>query len=477
MRYTMPIVVMLRDALRRSGSTPEDDELIHAGFETVSGIMRLMSPDLQGCGNLPNVRTWCTDTGDWYQGVSSHRAALAYFASEGLRLLAECRQRRELCPLSIDRIDLTLVRWFDILLWDHALLDGTALRNSLTQSIQHQQPATSRLLYLHGSFDPSVNDKPPFRFATDGWWIALAANLLAVDRLLSGEDDPRSVALTAQQDAALRSLVDVGMEVLGQRADPTRLRDFDGDEVSGLQFDSKLWDRHEYRRFSAVSEGARPFSVVLDPAANTPGIVYADGHERRAENVGLDSGHYRRLTWLHYALSDVQDSVDAGWVDDEILEGLANQFAYGVHWHPCHHLRTSDCSSTSSTRNSEDVPRFVNYASGHRGWYRLTPTQPCDAGVPPFGFSTLMVISESLWWARFNSDIARIWTRLDAAVNDPDLPAPSSGDTVPCGENVGRTQWNETYHQMAFRSDGRLTKHGLGFYAMRYWAQIALGSR
>lgn len=474
MRYVMPMVVMSRRALRHPNPTPNDENLTRVALESLFRTLHLLSPDLRGCANLPYLRTWCTVANNSYLAVSSHRAAVAYLGSESLRLLSECRDRGEACPLSTDRTDPALARWFDVLLWDHVLFDGTFLRNSLTQDVGSHQPTMPRLRYLHDSFDVSGSNRVPFQFATDGWWIATAANLLAVDALLAGEGDPRAVALTEPQQIALHALVDVGVSVLRQRAEPTRLRDFDGSDVAGLEFDSKLWDRHEYRRFSAVSEGPRPFSVVPQSSESEPTVVYAGADERRAQNVGLDSGHYRRLTWLYYTLSDVQDALDTNWIDSDVLEGLANQFAYGVHWHDCHHRRTEGCSSNNDPRDSDAVPRFVNYVSGQSGWYRLTPTQPCDAGVPPFGFSTLMVLSENLWWARFNDDVATIWARLDAALNEPDLPPPSQGDTVPCGEHMGTMRWNESYHQTAFEPDGRLTRHGLGFYAMKYWAELAL---
>jgi hypothetical protein len=473
MRYAMPVVAMLREALRASGPGVDED-VVNAGFDSVVRLLDLMSPSLRGCRNMPGVRTWCTPVGKWYQAVPSHQAAVAYLAAESLRLLAECRARGTACPKSGDRLDPMLARWFDVLLWDHALLEGTLLRNSLTQHVRTQTSAALRLRQLRDSFDASAINTPAFRFATDGWWIAIAANLLAVDRLLSGEGDPRAVALNAHQHAALQSLVAFGTDVLEQRGEPTRLRDFEGNEAQGLQFDSKLWDRHEYRRFSAVSEGPRPFSVINGTSGDAPTVVYAGAEEMRARNVGLDSGHYRRLTWLYYTLSDVENSIETDWVDDEALEGLANQFAYAVHWHPCHHLRTNGCVSANDAADAEAVPRFVNYASGQNGWYRLTPARPCDAGVPPYGFSTLMVISENLWWARFNDDVARIWARLESAVNDSDRPAPSRGDSAPCGENKGKSEWNRSYRQMVLAPDGRLTSHGLGFYAMKYWSELAL---
>ena len=474
MRYTMPVVAMTRAALRSRHPDAADDAITDAGLESVFTILSLLSPELDGCGNLPRVRTWCTVTADGPRAVEPHRAAVAYLASEGVRLLAECRARGAGCAQSGERLDAALVRWFDVLLWDHALLGGTVLRNSLTQHVQVPVPASVRLHRMRDAYEASPGHRPAFRFATDGWWMAVAANLLAVDALLDGEDDPRPVALTEVQRAALGNLVELGTQVLAQRAERTQLRDFEGAAAEGLQFDARLWDAHEYRRFSAVDSGPRPFSVVLDGSAGAATIVFADGQARRAEGTGLDSGHYRRLTWLHYTLSDVQRGLQSDWVSQSALEGLANQFAYAVHWHDCHHRRAGGCDDASPP-DAPSVPRFLNYVSGQRGWYRLTPSEPCAAGVPPYGFSTMMTISENLWWAAFNADVARIWGRLEAAVNDPQLPAPSSGDTVPCGEQAGTPHWHRTYRDTVLDADGRLTRHGLGFFAMKHWAGLALG--
>lgn len=35
-------------------------------------------------------------------------------------------------------------------------------------------------------------------------------------------------------------------------------------------------------------------------------------------------------------------------------------------------------------------------------------------------------------------------------------------------------QWDKTYHRTVFDPDGRITTHGLGFLAMKYWAELAL---
>ena len=476
MRYTMPVVAMTRRGMLTPGADAVDrtDEAItNAGLQSVFTILSLLSPDLRGCINLPRVRTWCTNTGNGPTAIESHRAAVAYLASEAMRLIAECRARDAACPVSGATVDAALVRWFDVLLWDHALLDGTVLRNSLTQSVRTATPAVLRLVNMRDQHVASVARGPAFRFATDGWWMAVAANLLAVDALLRGDDDPRPVPLTEVQRFALQALVMVGTEVLAQRAERTQIRDFAGDDAEGLQFDSQLWDRHEYRRFSGVDSGPRPFTVVVDSPGGDPRIVFADGEERRARGVGLDSGHYRRLTWLHYTLSNVQRLLDTEWVDQSTLVGLANQFAYAVHWHDCHHTRAPSCDGAASAE-ADAVPRFVNYVSGQRGWYRLTPAQPCQAGVPPFGFSTLMTISENLWWAGYNEDVARIWGRLEAAVNDPGRPAPSAGDTSPCGDDAGTPHWHRTYRDTVIDSDGRLSRHGLGFFAMKHWAELAL---
>lgn len=472
MRYAMPVVAMLREGLRTSSPSPSDRDLTEAGLGSMHELLRLLSPNLRGCDNLSYVRTWCSKRGRAYQGVPAHRAAVAYLAAESTRLFAECWIRDSRCPVKPGQLGPLLARWYDVLLWDHALLEGTYVRNSLTQRFLSGSPSVRRLVNLRDTYDASDGKMSAFSFAVDGWWIAVAANLLAIDRLLDGPRDPRPNALTVEQRLELERLVSVGMEVLAQRQERTQLKNFQGVETEGIQFDSRQWDLHEYRRFSGVSEGGRPFSVIVDPAGGKPRIKFEGSVEQRAQNVGLDSGHYRRITWLFYTLSDVQDLLDSEWVSEQTLKGLANQFAYAVFWHPCHHRRNNSCGASGPPRALETIPRFVNYVSGQNGWYRLTPRQACDAGVPPFGFSTMMTISENRWWSRFNEDITRIWVQIDSAANDPALPAPSRGDSVPCGPRMGTEEWNENFHQTVFESDGRLTSHGLGLYAMKYWAEL-----
>ena len=308
--------------------------------------------------------------------------------------------------------------------------------------------------------------RAPFLFQAEGRALAVAANLLVLDRLLSGDGDPRVGGLSAAQREQIVNTIDRGVDVLNERRSTTKLFDFAGQPVEGAVYDAFGWDRHPYRRFSAIASSERPFEVSLNGAE--PQVLFSGDNAAMARGVGLDTGHYRRLVWLHDALDNAARVLERSWSDRSSLEALANQFAYAIYQHPC---RSGRCEQSTGDR---PTPRFANYASGIDGWYRLLPQAPCEAGVPPSGFSLQMMLSENLWWARFNPDVAQIWQRLHSAIADPNAAAPSAGDTIPCGPKRGSKAWHQSYHAIANSRERVDRYYATAFIAMLRWASFTL---
>jgi hypothetical protein len=464
-RHAMPLVVWLRAALEGDQDTTATAA---QGLESLTLLLDLLDPGLQGCTGARFLRTWCTRSGERDALVASHRYTTGYFASEALRLLAQCWAQQDRCPLQdVSRLSARIALWFDLLLWDHVYFDATGVRNSFTRTLPRGNQIGARL-NAHAAHQAGEGpDSGPFLFHVEGYAVAIAANLLASDRLLAGASDPRPGPLSSSGRATLQDLVTRGAAVLGGRLEATRVSDFHGEEQAGAQYDGLRWDRHAYRRFSGATAAERPFEVRLDNDGKVTGVQMTSADPGPHRGAGLDSGHTRRLVWLHYTLWQTGAMLEQEWVDESALQGLAAQFAYAVYRHPC---RDGRCEAPAP-----GAPRFSNYFSGHDGWYRLTLEDPCTPAVPPSGFSTQMLLSEFLWWARFNPDIAEVWQQMARAAADPDAPAPSPGDLAPCGARAGEREWHWRYHDLLHgQVPGRSPYYRLSFLAMQRWAELGL---
>lgn len=466
-RHLMPLVMALRAELMSTNSSRRDGAWLAAGLEGMGRVLDLLDPGLRGCQGYAGLRTWCTQARGKRKTSTSHRYAVAHLASELVLLFAECRERAERCPLANDAaMTRRFQLWFDLLAWDHVLLDTTLVRNSFTQFISRRANVADRLTALSASKSGAAAN--PFLFQAEGRALAVAANLLAIDRLLSGDDDPRLNGLSDADRDEIGAVVERGVQLLAARRSSTKLVDFEGKEVTGAAYDLLGWDRHPYRRFSAITSSERPFTVTVDAASGKPSVHFAGEPAAMARGIGLDAGHYRRVVWLHYALENAGRVLQRDWSDDDALKALANQYAYAVYQQPC---QSGRCKND---RPSNAPPRFANYTSGIDGWYRLVPETPCEPGVPPSGFSLQMMLSENLWWARFNSDITEIWQHMQRAIDDANIAAPSSGDAAPCGANAGEHVWHESYYDVANSAKRVDRYYATAFIAMRRWASFAL---
>ena len=289
-----------------------------------------------------------------------------------------------------------------------------------------------------------------------------------MDKILNNTFDPRLSPLTDDQRTHLLNFINLGVTTLSERLSSTQVFDFDGEPRTGAVFDEFAWDLHPYRRFSAATELRRPFDARLDTDSGELRLRFNGPEKAIAQGSGLDSGHYRRLAWLYYTLEQTGKIVGEEWVDEETLQQLANQFAYAVYLHPC---RNGHCMPVRSAT----TPRFANYASGINGWYRLNVETPCEPGVPPSGFSTQMLLSENLWWGRFNTDVVQIWHELTKALNDPEREAPSVGDVAPCGPSTGEPMWHKSYYDVASSDVLSDRYYTAAFSAMQRWAAFSLG--
>ena len=468
-RRAMPVIAWLRSELHIREDRTRDEALLELGLQQIATLLDLLDPGLDGCDGANGLRTWCT-VGRSSEAantlVASHRYTVAHFASEILRLLVECRAGAAHCPdiddgASARRIAL----WFDLLLWDHVLLDATPVRNSFTQRFSFGSRLEKR---LHALSDQSASSDAPFLFDVEGRVFAVAANLLAIDTLLDDADDPRIGALDSSNRQQLDELTALAHATLEARADTTSVYDFSGEPVAGAQFDVTRWDHHPFRRFSAVTSEQRPFQVIAPRGkSNTIKVTARVPQPQVQPGTGIDSGHYRRVMWLYYTLHQTAKVLDRDWADEHLLTLLANQFAYAMFLHRCH--------GGTCLQETPATPRFANYSSGHDGWYRITYENPCAAGVPPSGFSIQMLLSEHRWWAHFNPDIERIWRRLDAAIADPKLAPPSSGDAAQCGRHAGEKQWHVSYYDaLRGAATNGVAYYQLAYLAMQRWAWFAL---
>ena len=134
-RHMMPLVVTLRAELTASIRHRSNPVYLQERLLSMGRILDLLEPGLGGCG-ATGLRTWCTVQGQNRSIAPSHRYAIAHLASEILRLLSECQELMADCPLGSDvQHQQRTAIWYDLLVWDHALLEATPIRNSFTSHL------------------------------------------------------------------------------------------------------------------------------------------------------------------------------------------------------------------------------------------------------------------------------------------------------------------------------------------------------
>jgi hypothetical protein len=199
-----------------------------------------------------------------------------------------------------------------------------------------------------------------------------------------------SLGLSAHDAARLLDYLEEGADLVDSRLERYSLTDWGGESVDGLVLDKGYWDTHALREYSGYEGEDFPESADLAVAPSAGFTLVAGG----------------RLVHAFGALHANRWVTGLNFPNDEVMEGLANQFAY------------------ASFNGDFDEPLFNNYMSGANGWYGWGNPGAGD-GFQPHDLSVGAVTGGYGLWADVNPDIADIRASLYTLITstDPDVEA------------------------------------------------------
>eukprot|EP01105_Mastigella_eilhardi_P008980 TRINITY_DN2146_c0_g1_i1.p1 TRINITY_DN2146_c0_g1~~TRINITY_DN2146_c0_g1_i1.p1 ORF type:complete len:621 (-),score=145.22 TRINITY_DN2146_c0_g1_i1:1082-2731(-) len=169
---------------------------------------------------------------------------------------------------------------------------------------------------------------------TDMWVTSATVYTLA-----AAEKDASVVYLDDATKQTFKDFVELGRLVVSARFSTSILKDFDGGEVQGVNFDlgaSDDTDDYQYSGFTgATPDGLNPADVGVLP--------------QPASNVGWDISHARRFCHFFLAFDECANVLSASF-SRAVLVGLTNQVIYGAF------------------NKNFSGPLFTNFMDGTNGW-------------------------------------------------------------------------------------------------------------
>jgi hypothetical protein len=231
------------------------------------------------------------------------------------------------------------------------------------------------------NYDNKVTDKETFL-------VAGVVKMLSANHI-----DAKAVPLSVAEKKTFLDFAVLGSKLLQSHLSPSQLKDFNGNPVIGLNFDSGFWDACPGNAYAGYIGDKFP-----EPA-----------DKKAAVSLGWDISHARRFVDVFDTLYDNRDITHQSFPDETIMKGLANQVAYGVFNGDFKH------------------PLFTNYMNGANGWYRVGYQGRINFGYGPYGLSTAIPEGGYGFWNRFNPDIGKIlaafwqWAQEAKATNAPDF--------------------------------------------------------
>lgn len=179
--------------------------------------------------------------------------------------------------------------------------------------------------------------------------VAGVVKLLAANRV-----DSKAVPLSAAEKKKFLDFAVLGSKLLQSHLSASQLKDFNGNPVTGLNFDIGFWDACPGYAYAGYTGEKYP-----EPA-----------DKKAAFGLGWDISHARRFVDVFDTLHDNRDITHQSFPDKSVMNGLANQVAYGVFNGDLKH------------------PLFTNYMNGTNGWYRVGYQGRKNYGFGPYGLSS-----------------------------------------------------------------------------------------
>lgn len=197
---------------------------------------------------------------------------------------------------------------------------------------------------------------------------------------------PDRIGLSDDQLASFKEYTQVGFELIEGILQDTKIKDFDGNEVTGVAIQPGAWTDHpdyQYAADTSISTGITP----------SKGSV---------EGISWDISHARR--WVHILESMLENKhhIGSDFPDNSTMEKFANQVVYKIF------------------NGNFEYPLFSNYFDGTNGWYRVNYSRREGFGYRPYDLSKEALTSGFFFWSKYNADLARLQKKLLEVIQDKD---------------------------------------------------------
>ena len=237
----------------------------------------------------------------------------------------------------------------------------------------------------------------------DMWVLAGVVEMLAAH-----QKDPAAVPLEKEQAAKFLNYVALGTRLLKSRLTESPLKDFNGEPVTGWNFDLGAWDAHPDYDYTGYVGATFPTA----------------GDRKAAKGVGWDISHARRFVFVFDTLHNNRDVTGQTLPTREDMTRLANQLVYGAF-------------------NRDFVkPLFTNVMDGTNGWYRVNYSGRKNFGYGPYGECNAVPTGGYGLWSRYNPDVTRVtdalWKMIRTVAPDGTPERPGDGAGREIAEHVAK---------------------------------------
>lgn len=193
--------------------------------------------------------------------------------------------------------------------------------------------------------------------------------------------------ITNEEYSKYKAYFPVACSLLEDRMKESKLTNLEGEEVTGLNFDLRIWNNHKDMLYSKYDKPEYPTKFW---------------HERRKRKIGWDLSHATRFVHVFNTLYMHKNVTNSTFPSKEQMEQLSNQFVYGVF------------------NKDFKFPAFANYMDGTNGWYRVGYGGREGFGYGPNDLSFVAITGGYCFWGAFNQDIVKLRNALWTMINSTD---------------------------------------------------------
>jgi hypothetical protein len=217
----------------------------------------------------------------------------------------------------------------------------------------------------------------------------------AVELLAARKKKIDLFTMDGEQEKRYLDYFSIGSRLLEQRIEKTQLKDFNGRAVQGINVDPGAWNSHKDYRYAGFDG---PDFPETDPAR--PNVPINSALYRLSDSLSWDISHARRFVQVFETLYRNRSVTRQPFPGKDVMEGLANQVAYG--------LFNGDFKK----------PLFKNFFDGSNGWYRVNYSNRKGFGYAPWDNSIEWLSSGMASWYLYQPDLDRVnkavWTMIDS---------------------------------------------------------------